>query len=178
MAEQNCRLEEELRRHRIDASIFTPFVVLRLGDAGANQNAQISVRLRDMDSPGEVVHSLNLSWEDQSVPVLPLGVQERVVTEWAACGIACAVLSVYTDLRIRSVAAEGDRFDYWIGNDEYEYGLEVSGTVMEAQEDVEARHRSKVRQLLDNPYEVDGYVIVVSFAARQAICSFHRFEEN
>lgn len=51
----------------------------------------------------------------------------------------------------------------------------MSGTV---DEDVEQRHRQKVRQLHDNPYGVDGYVVVVGFAARRAIFSFHRFAED
>ena len=75
------------------------------------------------------------------------------------------------------MAAEGDRFDYWVGSEEYECGLEVSGTMMVNADDIEARHRSKVRQLLDNPYSVGGYVIVVSFATRQAIFSYHEFAE-
>ncbi len=42
--------------------------------------------------------------------------------------------------------------------------LEVSGTVSE---DLAARHRLKARQLLDNPFGVDGYVVAVDFAARR-----------
>ena len=56
-----------------------------------------------------------------------------------------------------------------------EYGLEISGTLTE---EVEARHRAKVSQLLDNPYGVDGYVVVVGFATRSAIFSYHRFQET
>jgi hypothetical protein len=49
------------------------------------------------------------------------------VTEWAACGVACAVLGVYTRLRVRAVAADGDRFDYWVGDGEEEYGSLYDG---------------------------------------------------
>lgn len=38
--------------------------------------------------------------------------------------------------------------------------------------------RLKARQLRANPYGVDGYVIVVSFGTQEAVCSFHRFEEE
>jgi hypothetical protein len=53
--------------------------------------------------------------------------------------------------------------------------LEVSGVTTG---DIEARHRAKVRQWRDNPYGVDGYVIVAGFASREAVFSFHRFEEE
>jgi hypothetical protein len=75
----------------------------------------------------------------------------------------------------RGVAAEGDRFDYWVDDGQREYGLEVSGTLTD---DVEARHRVKVRQLLENPFGVDGFVVVVGLANRRAICSFHRIQER
>ena len=97
------------------------------------------------------------------------------MTEWAACGVACAIMSLYAKLRLRSVAADGDRFDYWVGDGQHEYALEVSGTITD---DIEARHRIKVRQLLENPFGVDGFVVVVGFATRSAILSFHRFEEE
>jgi hypothetical protein len=84
-------------------------------------------------------------------------------------------VSLYTGLQVRAVAAEGDRFDYWVGDGEQDYGLEVSGTMTE---DVEARHQAKVRQLRENSYGVDGYVVVVGFATRQAIFSFRRFDEG
>lgn len=35
-----------------------------------------------------------------------------------------------------------------------------------------------VHQLCDNPYDVDGYVMVKSFAARRVIFSFNRCQES
>jgi hypothetical protein len=112
-----------------------------------------------------------------SVPEQSPGVQERTVTEWAACGVACAVLSEYTNLHVGAVAQEGDRFDYWVVEGEAEFGLEISGTMTESEEEFAARHRIKVRQSLENPYGVDGYVIVVGFVLQRVLFSFHRFEE-
>ena len=40
------------------------------------------------------------------------------------------------------------------------------------------RHRAKVRQLCDNPYGVDGYVVVVSFTTHRDIMSFNRYQEQ
>lgn len=84
-------------------------------------------------------------------------------------------MGIYTGLRVRAVAADGDRFDYWVDDGEREYGLEVSGTTTS---DVESRHQAKVRQLRENPYSVDGYVVVAGFATREVILAFHRFEEE
>ena len=68
-----------------------------------------------------------------------------------------------------------EKFDYWVDDGEREYGLEVSGTTTD---DIETRHRAKVRQLRENPYGVDGYVVVVGFTTRKIIFSFNRFEEE
>jgi hypothetical protein len=109
------------------------------------------------------------------VPRQPLGVPERTITEWAACGVACAVLARYTSMRICAVTGDGDRFDYWVRDGDQEYGLEVSGTITD---DLETRLRLKIRQLCTNPYGVDGYVIIVGFSTNEVIFSFHRFAED
>jgi hypothetical protein len=160
---------------KLPRGVFVPFVIARLqGESGATE-ASLTVSLRDVGSAGEQQRQLRLSWSAASAPAQSLGVPERAVTEWAACGVACAVLAVYSQMRIRAVTMDGDRFDYWVDDDQREYGLEVSGTTAE---EVEARHRAKARQLRDNPYGVDGYVIVTGFATREVIFSFHRFEEE
>jgi hypothetical protein len=92
-----------------------------------------------------------------------------------ACAVACVVAHVYGQLRIRAVTEDGDRFDDWVSDGQRQFGLEVSGTVAG---DLERRHRIKVEQLLDNPFGVDGYVVVVAFAARRVIFSFHQCEES
>jgi hypothetical protein len=168
------RLEEIARDHPIGAAVFVPFAIIRLSGYTGAPETTLTVRLRGVGEAGEAQRSLHLSWSADGAPAQPLAVQERTVTEWAACGVACAVLSFYTGLRVREVAADGDRFDYWVDDSEREYGLEVSGTMTE---DLEARHRAKVRQLRENPYGVDGYVVVVGFATREVIFSFDRFEE-
>jgi hypothetical protein len=168
-------LEDIAQTHHIGAALFVPFTILRLrGDTEATE-AELRVVLRHIGGIPEAHHTLHLSWSPDSAPAQPPGVPERVRTEWAACGIACVVVARYTALTIRAVAANGDRFDYWLDDGQDEYGLEVSGTMSE---EIETRHRAKVRQLCDNPYEVDGYVVVVSFATRQVILSFHRCQES
>ena len=169
------RLEDIARDHAIDAAVFVPFAIVRLCGETAATEATLQVQLRDVGDTGESRRAVRLVWSADGVPKHPLAVQDRTVTEWAACGVACAIMSLYAKLRLRSVAADGDRFDYWVGDGQHEYALEVSGTITD---DVEARHRIKVRQLLENPFGVDGFVVVVGFATRSAILSFHRFEEE
>ena len=169
------RLEEIARDHRIGVGVFVPFVIARLQGANGGTEAILTVRLRDIDGVGERQRQLRLFWSESSAPTQPLAVQERTVTEWAACGVACALLARYTRMRVSQVTGDGDRFDYWVSDCELEYGLEVSGVMTD---EIEARHRAKVLQWRDNPYGVDGYVIVAGFASREAIFSFHRFEEE
>jgi hypothetical protein len=69
----------------------------------------------------------------------------------------------------------GNSFDYWVTDGRWQYGLEVSGTM---NEDVEPRHREKVRQLRANPYGVDGFAVTVGFPTREVIFSFHSFAEE
>jgi hypothetical protein len=169
------RLEGIAHDHPVGAAVFLPFAVMRLrGDTDATE-ATLAVKLRDVGGTGETARMLRLSWSAESVPERPPAVQERTVTEWAACGVACAVVWLYAGLTVREVTVVGDRFDYWVSDDEQEYGLEVSGTMTE---DIETRHEAKIQQLRENPYGVDGYVVIVGFATREVIFSFHRFEEE
>jgi len=169
------RLEDIDQTHRIGAALFVPFTILRLRGETEETGAILTVELRHIGDDSQTQRTLHLAWSPESVPTQPLGIPERVITEWAACGIACVTVALYTELIVREVAANGERFDYWVDDGQYEYGLEVSGTVGG---DLETRHRAKVRQLCDNPYGVDGYVVVVSFATRYVIMSFHRCQEE
>lgn len=153
------------------------YAVCHCASEGETQatEATLTVTLRDIPQIGESIRRLRLRWRPESAPAHPFGVQEKVVTEWAACGIACAVAPFYTGLRVLSVAEEGDRFDYWIGNTEKELGLEVSGTLSETLSELETRHRLKVQQFRENPYGVNGYALVVGLTTRRVVFSFNRF---
>ena len=134
-------------------------------------SADIDLRLVEIGEPGERTRRLRISWMPTNMPLLPAAVSEKTVTEWAALAVGCCILTMYTELSVQSVTMAGDRFDYWVSDGLREFALEVSGTQSRS---IEARHREKVRQLLENPYEVSGLVIVVGFTAMRAICSFHR----
>jgi hypothetical protein len=170
-ASDHYRLEDIAQHHSIGASVFVPFAIVRLrGETDATE-ATLTVRCVDVPGLAETQRTLRLSWSADSAPAHPLAVQSRTVTEWAACGVACVVASLYGGLRLREVSGDGDRFDYWVDKNEHEYGLEVSGTTTT---DLEARHHLKARQLRENPYGVDGYVVVVGFDTRNVIFSFHQ----
>ena len=100
--------------------------------------------------------------------------QRHIITEWAACGLACVVVPLYTNWKVLQVTQVGDSFDYWVGNEQYEFGLEISGTIGE---EIEQRHRLKVKQLRQNRHNVAGYVSVTSFGLSRSIFSFHQWEK-
>lgn len=169
------RIEDISRAHPIDAAIFVPFVVLRLQDHPNATDALLGVTLRNIGGLEERRRTLRLSWPKESSVFREPGVSQKTITEWAALGIACVVVSLYGGLKIQSVTGQGDRFDYWLSKEGNEFGLEVSGTLAG---DLEARHRDKIRQWQENPFEVDGFVVVVSFVSREIVFSYHRFKES
>jgi hypothetical protein len=169
------QLETIGQLHAVSTDLFVPFVIRRLAQPGGPLEAILDVTLEGIVGPGSERRSLQLLWSPQSVPGLPPPVPATTVTEWAALGIACVVLWRYAGARLSEVTLFGDRFDYWVNRGDERLGLEVSGTV---DEDVRARHRDKVRQWRANPYQADGFVVVVGFNARQAIFSYHRFAEE
>jgi len=173
--EGEFRLTDMRSDHSVDTSLFLPFTVARLLRSGAETHAALTIKFFDILGPGLVTDRLNIHWDSGQIHRTAFPVSERTITEWGACGIACVLLSAYTDLRLTAVGLDGDRFDYWVSDGENDFGLEVSGTTVE---DLETRHRFKVRQLLGNPHGVDGYVVVVDFSAREAVFSFNRFEAD
>jgi hypothetical protein len=174
-AHDTYRLEAIDWTHQVGAALFVPCMIRRLGRETGATETTLTVELRNIGDGSQKQRTLHLLWSPDSMPTSSLGVPERVITEWAACGVACVVVALYAGLTIRAVAANGDRFDYWVDDGAYEYGLEVSGTMGAA---LDTRHRAKVRQLCDNPYGVDGYVVVVSFTTHHVIMSCNRYQEQ
>jgi len=168
-------LEAIGQEHPVAVAMFVPFAISRLHRDPTRTEARVWVRMRNLGGQPEEARALRLFWAAESVATRPLAVQEHIVTEWAALAMACVVLAKYTPLRLRAVALQGDSFDYWVTDGQRDYGLEVSGTL---EEDLEGRHREKVRQLLANPYRADGYVVAVRFAVPEVLLSFHRFGEQ
>lgn len=166
------RLETISEIHPLATEVFIPFVVARLQEHPEDREANLALELHDISGTATKELPLRLYWEAASISKLPLAIPDNSLTEWAALGIACAVIWEYAGLRLHAVAAAGDRFDYWVMQEMQEFALEVSGTTGGNLED---RHREKISQLLDNPYGIDGYVVVVGFKTRRVILSFHKF---
>ena len=165
------RLETIVELHPVATQLFIPFAVRRLQERPEDTETVVAVTLRGIDEQTTEDRPLRLFWERDSIPALPPAVGDQSITEWAALGVACAVIWHFAGLRLHAVAALGDRVDYWVKRDDREFALEISGT---RTADLEARHQEKIQQLLANPYGADGYVVVAGFAARRVIFSFHR----
>jgi hypothetical protein len=168
-------LEAIGQEHLVAVAMFVPFAIARLHREPRITETQVRVRMRNLSGQPEEERALRLFWSAESAARRPLAVQEHIVTEWAALAMACVVLAKYTPFRLRAVALQGDSFDYWVTDGQRDYGLEISGTL---EEDIEGRHREKVRQLLANPYRTDGYVLTVRFAVPEVLFSFHPFGEQ
>lgn len=122
-------LENIVRDNRLSVAMFLPFTIARLrGEDETALEAMLTVCLQNISEAGEATRMLHLTWSPESVPLRQLPLQERSITEYAACGVACVLVPLYANQRILQVAEEEDGFDYWIGDGKQEWGLEVSGT--------------------------------------------------
>jgi hypothetical protein len=160
--------------HGIAAGLFVPFVIHRLSRTADDRACDLDVELINIGGLAQAERRLRITWQSESVLARPPGVQDNAVTEWAALGIAAAVVWQYARLRILEVAKPGVGFDYWANDGGSDVGLEVSGTITD---DLLIRQREKVRQLLRNPEAPGGYVVVVGFARNRVMLSFHRRPE-
>lgn len=153
MTENLINLEDAMAQNEIDSYWFLPFTIHRLKPLASNRVVAVELMLQNIAHENLVVRQLYFTWslssEARSVPP----VQEHIITEWAACGLACAIVPLVTQFRILHVTQVGDSFDYWIGNEQREFGLEISGTLTS---ELDARHRSKIRQLLSNKKELQA----------------------
>lgn len=167
------KLETLLRSSAIDASLFLPFTLFRLRPYAIDRQVSLQVSLYEGESMAPRTHDLQLFWDAANDTLVRPPVQQNVLTEWAACGIALAIVPLYTPYRVLEVAQMGDRFDYWLGQKIRVVGLEISGTM---EGDLATRTKTKQQQLVRNPYKSAGYVCVVGFESRQVRLSFYREE--
>lgn len=174
-----CVLAEALQPHVIKATFFEPFAVAALGSVSraGTQTTDFMVTLENIGRNGIRTERLRIQWQGDTSPGTKSPMQPRDMTELAACGIACAILWHYTGLRVLAAAEYGQGFDYWVGDETEEQGLEISGTQADDINEMQERHREKRSQLLST-LPVGGYVIVVGFARREIIFSYHASEET
>ena len=96
--------------------MFAPFVIERFGTGNGAAFAELSVTITDAEGRTQN-RTVRLTWNPQSAATKPFAVQERIKTEWGALGVACALMPSLLGLRVLSVAIEGERFDYRVGNE-------------------------------------------------------------
>jgi hypothetical protein len=89
--------------------------------------------------------------------------QAPVITEMATLGLACGMISAFTQMEVTEVTRRGESADYWLGD--RELMLEVSG---QESGDLEALCQEKSTQLQDNPYGKDGFVCVANYSDAEA----------
>jgi hypothetical protein len=88
----------------------------------APAEVDLRVELRDIGAVGSATRHMRLRWDAARALALPPGVAETTITEWAALGVACAVIWHYGGLRLSAVSLDGDRFDYWVDREGRRWG--------------------------------------------------------
>jgi hypothetical protein len=99
--------------------------------------------------------------------------QEIRITEFAALGLCCVLLSEATNHEITEVTRRGEKADYWLGDKEML--VEVSG---QTSGDLDALREEKQQQLLENPHNRSGFVCVCNFQSRRAYLWFYSPDEE
>jgi hypothetical protein len=163
----------------VNTHIFAPFLIARLEEhADVHEKAlDYQVTLHDIGAHGERTVPLRLAWTEPMIPPVPLAAQREYITEAAACGLAFALLAHFTAATLVDVADRGDRFDYIVSENGVRLGVEISGSQAEEKSLLRDRHGQKIRQLLENPHQWGGYVVIVGFTRREVILSYHLVEE-
>jgi hypothetical protein len=99
--------------------------------------------------------------------------QALVITEMATLGLACGMISAFTQMEITEVTRRGDKADYWLGD--RELMLEVSG---QESGNLAALCQEKSAQLQENPYGKDGFVCVANYSDAVARLWFYSAPPN
>ena len=126
----------------------------------------------------ETQFTLEISWSEETerkAERLRATIQSKPMTEMAASALAFVLIPNIVNLGQLDVTNYGDRADY--RSVDMPHVLEISGT--ETASELKRRHREKVVQALQNPFEWDAYVIVCSFSKFGHVIrfSYHRWEE-
>lgn len=127
----------------------------------------------------ETRFALEVSWlaeTERKAERLRLTLQQKPIVEMAASALAFSLTPHIIALGELSVASYGERADYLLL--EKPAVLEISGT--ESPAELARRHREKVAQALENPYNLDAYIVVCSFSAagHRIRFSYHRWKES
>ena len=121
---------------------------------------------------------LEVSWSEETerkAERLRTTIQTKPMIELAASALAFTLTPNIVNLGQLDVTNYGDRADY--RSLDIPSVLEISGT--EVSSELARRHREKISQALENPFELDAYVVVCAFSAagHRIRFSYHRWEE-
>ena len=163
----------------VNTHIFAPFLIARLEEHPDihERTLEYKITLQNIGTKGIRTVPLRLAWTETMVPPVPLAAQTEYITEAAAYGLAFAILAHFTTAVLEDVTVRGDRFDYIVLENGVRYGIEISGSQAEAKSFLRDRHVQKIRQLLDSPQPLGGYVAIIGFVRREVILSYHPAEE-
>jgi hypothetical protein len=121
---------------------------------------------------------LEVSWKPETAEKaqrLRQTMQSGPLVEFASVALALVLAKRVVPLGRLDVTAYGARADYRARR--RKKVLEISGT--EVPDELGRRHREKIAQARDNPFQWDAYVVVCAFSARRHRIRFtgHSFEE-
>lgn len=173
-------LDDMFHSHPINTHIFARFLIARLEEHPTTTDRQIEyiVAARDVALSGTRNIHIRLKWASNLVPSVLLAAQNEYITEAASYGMALVILSQFTSAVLVDVADRGDGYDYVLFENGVKCGREVSGTQSENLQTLQDRHALKVRQLLNSPTNLGGYVAIVGFALREIVISYHGQENE
>lgn len=165
------QLENLFAQTKVYATHLLEYSIYCLRDHAVGRQVTLDVRLYKENEKEPLYHSLKLVWFETSDTLKePLSIHLKSITEWAACGLAIAVAPLYLPYGVLELAQIGESFDYWLGDTEGIYGLEVSGMMGGS---LARRTRKKRDQLQANPSGVGGYTCVIGFDKQQVRLSFY-----
>lgn len=126
---------------------------------------------------GDTSCLLQVAWNEQTAVNAErvwLSEQPIPIIERAAVAVAAlAFARLIRDGEMR-VTARGQGADYWLPR--LRCALEISGT--EQSRELPRRHREKTAQMLDNPWQWNGYVFVCCFSADRRLIRWSYYTQE
>ncbi len=174
MYDDSVWLEQIVQHNKLDVRWLLPFAIYRFEEQTERQLIDVTVILHDVDDQ-TFRRRLRIRWQPETRRFEQPPVQGNIITEFAACALAFALIPLYTRFYVTAVADEASRFDYWLYDGDNRVGLEVSGMISG---NTQARRQQKIEQLLSNPFASDGYVCVLNFAQMDVHLSYHSWRAS
>ena len=144
----------------------SPLVRRLIGcDNYADGPSTITGSYAGQEDSGPSIHPVTMQWAGLATDFGKVikTYQAHVITEMATLGLACGMISAFTEMEVTEVTRRGEKADYWLGD--RELMLEVSG---QESGDLGALCQEKSNQLQDNPFGKGGFVCVANYSDAEA----------